>query len=576
MRRKMRRKIEGILAVAAIFLLLLPVTAFAQDKLWNVTLEAEYHQTEARKMLSMLNDFRTSKSEAWAWNETDSEKVWYNTSENNTLSPLEYDYDLEAIAMQRAAEIALSWGHERPNGQICTTATYGNGHANGENIAMGYPSVESVMWAWKEGDQPYEGQGHRRNMLQSGYRSFGAGYAVVNGVECWVQEFSFDAPQAETAIDRDGVKQVSVEIGDEYINTLDIDAGRKHFCVEKGKSLELPELKANLTLKKTQESVGKVAVHADHEWNIKDEEIAKIEDGTVVGVSEGATQLTVTVLGRQETYTLTVLNGKEQAHSYTDQEVLVEPLCGSKGRMRYSCVICGDSYEADIPALEHIWKEVVIKEPTCTEYGTVYRECQREGCGAKYTEQSLRPVAHTIVVDPEVPATVTSTGLTEGSHCAVCGKVIKTQEIIPRLPQTTPSSPVAAAPTTEQKTKTEPDTETEEQDKDAVEDTTIREQPAFATVIQYTLSGKKKGFVVKWKKSKGLLDGYEISYSKYKSGKKAKVIRVASSKKSYQKKGLKSKKKYYVKIRTYRIERTQGKKQIRYSAWSRGKSVKTR
>ncbi len=41
--------------------------------------------------------------------------------------------------------------------------------------------------------------------------------------------------------------------------------------------------------------------------------------------------------------------------------------------------------------------------------------------------------AHTIVVDPAVAATETSTGLTEGSHCSVCGDVIIAQEIIPTL-----------------------------------------------------------------------------------------------------------------------------------------------
>lgn len=44
--------------------------------------------------------------------------------------------------------------------------------------------------------------------------------------------------------------------------------------------------------------------------------------------------------------------------------------------------------------------------------------------------------AHTIVVDVAVPATRTETGLTEGSHCSVCGKVIVAQEIIPMLNST--------------------------------------------------------------------------------------------------------------------------------------------
>ena len=51
--------------------------------------------------------------------------------------------------------------------------------------------------------------------------------------------------------------------------------------------------------------------------------------------------------------------------------------------------------------------------------------------------------AHTIVVDVAVPATRTETGLTEGSHCSVCGKVIVAQEIIPML-NSTPVTETAA------------------------------------------------------------------------------------------------------------------------------------
>ncbi len=40
---------------------------------------------------------------------------------------------------------------------------------------------------------------------------------------------------------------------------------------------------------------------------------------------------------------------------------------------------------------------------------------------------------HTAVADAAVPATVTTDGLTEGSHCSVCGAVLVAQEVIPAL-----------------------------------------------------------------------------------------------------------------------------------------------
>ena len=40
---------------------------------------------------------------------------------------------------------------------------------------------------------------------------------------------------------------------------------------------------------------------------------------------------------------------------------------------------------------------------------------------------------HTPVTDPAVPATYTKTGMTEGSHCSVCGTVLVEQKVVPKL-----------------------------------------------------------------------------------------------------------------------------------------------
>ena len=42
-----------------------------------------------------------------------------------------------------------------------------------------------------------------------------------------------------------------------------------------------------------------------------------------------------------------------------------------------------------------------------------------------------KATGHKVVVDPKVPATATKSGLTAGSHCSVCHKVIKPQTVIP-------------------------------------------------------------------------------------------------------------------------------------------------
>lgn len=76
----------------------------------------------------------------------------------------------------------------------------------------------------------------------------------------------------------------------------------------------------------------------------------------------------------------------------------------------------------------------ILKNPTCTEKGQKGKICKK--CG-KITEKTDIPAAgHTPVTDPAVAPTETSDGLTEGSHCGVCGVVLQAQEVIPMLDPT--------------------------------------------------------------------------------------------------------------------------------------------
>ena len=138
-----------------------------------------YKQSEARKMLSLINNLRKAGN-AWYWNETDTAKVT-----PTDLQPLAYDYELEAVAMQRAAELVESFSHTRPNGESCFTAFTNDWRALGENIAAGYPSYASVFEGWSETDDPYAGQGHRRNMLSDSFTSVGIGCVEYNGYLYW-------------------------------------------------------------------------------------------------------------------------------------------------------------------------------------------------------------------------------------------------------------------------------------------------------------------------------------------------------------------------------------------------------
>ena len=95
---------------------------------------------------------------------------------------------------------------------------------------------------------------------------------------------------------------------------------------------------------------------------------------------------------------------------------------------------------------KHSLTETKKASATCTKEGNIaYWYCS--GCKKYYSdanatkeiskEATIVPAnGHTPIVDPAVPATYDSTGLTEGSHCGVCGKVLIEQKEIPVLVNT--------------------------------------------------------------------------------------------------------------------------------------------
>ena len=84
----------------------------------------------------------------------------------------------------------------------------------------------------------------------------------------------------------------------------------------------------------------------------------------------------------------------------------------------------------------------------------------------------------------------------------------------------------------------------------------------------------KKGFKVTWKKQTTQTTGYQVQYStssKFKSAKTVTISKNKTTSKSVSK--LSAKKKYYVRVRTYKTVKVNGKNVKLYSGWSKAKSV---
>ena len=71
----------------------------------------------------------------------------------------------------------------------------------------------------------------------------------------------------------------------------------------------------------------------------------------------------------------------------------------------------------------------ILKNPTCTEKGQKGKICKK--CGKITEKTDIDAAGHAPVTDPAVAPTETTDGLTEGSHCSVCGAVLQAQEVIP-------------------------------------------------------------------------------------------------------------------------------------------------
>ncbi len=91
------------------------------------------------------------------------------------------------------------------------------------------------------------------------------------------------------------------------------------------------------------------------------------------------------------------------------------------------------------------------------------------------------------------------------------------------------------------------------------------------------VTAAKKSFKVTWKKQATQTTGYQVQYSTSSKFKNAKTVTISKNKttsKSVSK--LSAKKKYYVRVRTYKTVKVNGKNVKLYSGWSKAKSVTTK
>ena len=274
------------------------------------------------------------------------------------------------------------------------------------------------------------------------------------------------------------------------------------------------------------------------------------------------------------------------------------------------CDTCG--YYKTVPHTHNLTL-VAAKAATCTEGGKeAYYKC--EGCGKFYEDVlgtkeitdlaswgNIAKIAHT-TKQTVTKATPTANGKIV-NYCSVCKKTLSTTVI----PKASSIKLKATSLTYNGKVRTPKVIVNDRTGKTLVKNTdytvsyakgrkyvgkyavkiTFKGKYSGTKTLYFTIKPKatsisslkagSKKFTVKWKKQATQTTGYQVQYSASSKFSKAKTVTVGKNTTVSKKiSKLSGKKKYYVRVRTYKTVKINGKSIRIYSGWSKAKTVTTK
>ena len=274
------------------------------------------------------------------------------------------------------------------------------------------------------------------------------------------------------------------------------------------------------------------------------------------------------------------------------------------------CDTCG--YYKTVPHTHNLTL-VAAKAATCTEGGKeAYYKC--EGCGKFYEDVlgtkeitdlaswgNIAKIAHT-TKQTVTKATSTANGKIV-NYCSVCKKTLSTTVI----PKASSIKLKATSLTYNGKVRTPKVIVKDRTGKTLVKNTdytvsyakgrkyvgkyavkiTFKGKYSGTKTLYFTIKPKatsisslkagSKKFTVKWKKQATQTTGYQVQYSASSKFSKAKTVTVGKNTTVSKKiSKLSGKKKYYVRVRTYKTVKINGKSIRIYSGWSKAKTVTTK
>ena len=435
---------------AMLLFLAVPFKVKAETATTPVSISVQYGQTEARTILNMINEMRTSSTDAWYWKQDDTTKTYCTN-----LQPLQYDYDLEKTAMQRAAEIAIIYSHTRPNNKDTFSAFYENSvyyTYAGENIAAGYGTADSVNDGWREDNELYAGQGHRRNMLNSKFNCVGIGHVYYNGFHYWVENFAYRDKVNTTPVSADNTETtLTIPVATSKISNFNITFDKDEYSLKTGESTSISVSDPTISVFGHWGSRF-VFVTDTPDLTIADSTVATLS-GSITGISEGDTTISASLYGLTAHQTAAVKVHNCENH-WDDGKITTPPTCTKTGVKQYTCTICSETKTEEIAALGHDYSSdwTIDTAAVCETVGSKSHHCTR--CDSKIDVTEIPASGkHTwnngIITKP---ATIAEEGV-KTYTCTVCG-VTRTETIaklpmptVTPVPTATPTPAITSAPT---------------------------------------------------------------------------------------------------------------------------------
>ena len=403
---------------AMLLFLAVPFKVKAETATTPVSISVQYGQTEARTILNMINEMRTSSTDAWYWKQDDTTKTYCTN-----LQPLQYDYDLEKTAMQRAAEIAIIYSHTRPNNKDTFSAFYENSvyyTYAGENIAAGYGTADSVNDGWREDNELYAGQGHRRNMLNSKFNCVGIGHVYYNGFHYWVENFAYRDKVNTTPVSADNTETtLTIPVATSKISNFNITFDKDEYSLKTGESTSISVSDPTISVFGHWGSRF-VFVTDTPDLTIADSTVATLS-GSITGISEGDTTISASLYGLTAHHTAAVKVHNCENH-WDDGKITTPPTCTKTGVKQYTCTICSETKTEEIAALGHDYSSdwTIDTAAACETVGSKSHHCTR--CDSKKDVTEIPASGHSwndgaITTEP----TCTDEGV-KTFTCNACGK----------------------------------------------------------------------------------------------------------------------------------------------------------